>query len=169
MSGNSDGYCIFYLFARDSEWSIEPLFKGVAGLEDGGQQEVEKGPQLWQLVLQGRACQQQPVVGGVVCVEDLGEFTVVVLHTFAAYIRNKTVLLLVDAEAVEGALVKGYSSRSDLCELVGVFWDIVVELRALIYIDNCSDPPSRNKFSIGEKLGWKTVPAHWPKQVWCSS
>jgi hypothetical protein len=100
--------------------------------------------------------------------------TVVALHTFEAYLRGKTVLLLVDAEAVEGALVKGYSSRSDLCELVGVFWDIVVELRALIYIDriptdaNCSDPPSRDKFLIGEELGWKTVPAHWPKQVWGS-
>ncbi len=100
--------------------------------------------------------------------------TVVALHTFEAYLRDKTVLLLVDAEAVEGALVKGYSSRSDLCELVGVFWDIVVELRALIYIDrvptdaNCSDAPSRNNLSMGEKLGWKTVPAHWPKQVWGS-
>ena len=101
--------------------------------------------------------------------------TVVVLQTFEAYLRDKTVLLLVDAEAVEGALVKGYSSRSDLCELVGVFWDIVVELRALVYIDrvptdsNCSDAPSRNKFSIGQKLGWKTVPAQWPKHVWCGS
>ena len=80
MSGNSDGYCIFYLFARDSEWSIEPLLKGVAGLEDGGQQEVEEGPQLWQLVLQWRASQQQSVVGGVVSVEDLGKFAVMVLH-----------------------------------------------------------------------------------------
>ena len=99
--------------------------------------------------------------------------TVVALHTFEAYLRGKTVLLLVEAEAVEGSLVKGYSSRSDLCKLVGVFWDIVVELRALVNLDrvptdyNCSDPPSRNKFSIGDKLGWKTVPAHWPQLVWC--
>ena len=70
-----------YLFSSDSKGRVEPLLKGVASLKDGGQQEIEKGPQLWQLVLQGRACQQQPVVGGVVCVEDLGEFTVVVLHT----------------------------------------------------------------------------------------
>ena len=98
--------------------------------------------------------------------------TVVALHTLKDYVRDKTVLLLVDAEAVEGALVKGYSSRSDLCELVGVFWDIVVDLRTLVYIDrvptdaNCSDAPSRDKLSIGEILGWKTVPAQRPLQVW---
>ena len=101
--------------------------------------------------------------------------TVLALHTFKAYLKGKTVLLLVDAEAVEGALVKGYSARSDLCELVGVFWDIVLDLKALVYIDrvptdaNCSDAPSRDKLWIGEALGWKTVPAQWPLQVWFKS
>ena len=81
-------------------------------------------------------------------------------------------LLLVDAEAVEGALIKGYSSRSDVCELVGVFWDLVLECKSLVYIDrvptdaNCSDPPSRDKLHIGQALGWKTVQVRWPKVVW---
>jgi hypothetical protein len=72
---------------------------------------------------------------------------------------------------VEGALVKGYSSRSDICELVGVFWDLVLELQSLVYIDrvptdaNCSDGASRDKLWIGEKLGWKTVPAQSPIKV----
>jgi len=98
--------------------------------------------------------------------------TVLALHTFKDYLREKTLILLVDAEAVEGALVKGYSSRSDLCELVGIFWDIVLELRVLVYIDrvptdaNCADAPSRDKLKIGEVLGWSTVLARWPKQVW---
>ena len=99
------------------------------------------------------------------------EAVVVAFHTFKAYLKGKTVLLLVDSEAVEGALVKGYSSRSDICELVGVFWDLVLELQSLVYIDrvptdaNCSDGASRDKLWIGEKLGWKTVPAQWPIKV----
>ena len=44
--------------------------------------------------------------------------TVLALETFRHYMQDSTVLLLVDAEAVEGALVKGYSSRSDTSLLV---------------------------------------------------
>ena len=97
--------------------------------------------------------------------------TAVAFKTFKDYLANKTVLLLVDAEAVEGALVKGYSARSDLCELTGVFWDIVLDLKSLVYIDrvptdaNCSDGSSRDKLWIGQAVGWKTVPAQWPLQV----
>ena len=93
------------------------------------------------------------------------------LHTFRDYLFRKTHTLLVDAEAVEGALVKGYSARSDLCELVGIFWDLVLELKVLVYIErvptdaNHSDPPSRDKLKIGEALGWKSVKATWPKNV----
>ena len=98
--------------------------------------------------------------------------TVIALQTFKPYLQDKSVLFLVDAEAVEGALVKGYSARSDLCELVGVFWDLVLDLKALVYIDrvptdaNCSDGSSRDKLWIGQALGWTTVPAQWPPQVW---
>ena len=98
--------------------------------------------------------------------------TVLALRTFKDYMKGKTLLLLVDAEAVEGALVKGYSARSDLCELVGIFWNLVLELKVLVYIDrvptdaNCSDSPSRGKLKVGEALGWKTVLARWPLEVW---
>ena len=98
--------------------------------------------------------------------------TVLAFHTFGDYLRGRTVLLLVDSEAVEGALVKGYSARSDLCELVGVFWDLVLDLKCLVYIDrvptdaNCSDGSSRDKLWIGERLGWKTVPAQWPIKIY---
>ena len=45
--------------------------------------------------------------------------TVLALETFRHYMQDATVLLLlVDAEAVEGALVKGYSSRWDTSLLV---------------------------------------------------
>jgi len=98
--------------------------------------------------------------------------TVLVLETFRHYLKDKYVLLFVDAEAAEGALVKGYSSRTDVSLLVGRFWDLAQELNCSIYIDrvptdaNCSDAPSRNHPEIGEALGWHTVHARWPKDVW---
>ena len=98
--------------------------------------------------------------------------TVLAFHSFKDHLRGKAVLLLVDSEAVEGALVTGYSARTDLCELVGVFWDLVLELKALVYIDrvptdaNWSDGSSRDKLWIGEQLGWKAVPALWPLKIW---
>ena len=53
---------------------------------------------------------------------------VIALETFRDYVRDKSILLLVDAEDVEGALVKGYSARCDICELIGQFWDLALEL-----------------------------------------
>jgi hypothetical protein len=44
---------------------------------------------------------------------------VLTLHAMEELVRRKKLLLFVDSEAVEGALVKGYSSREDLSELVG--------------------------------------------------
>ena len=44
------------------------------------------------------------------------------LKTFEAQLKGSWSLLLVDSEPVQGALVKGYSAREDVCELVGVFF-----------------------------------------------
>ena len=43
-------------------------------------------------------------------------------------ICRKLVLLFIDSEPVEAALIKGYSAYSakeDVCELVGIFWELV--------------------------------------------
>ena len=45
-----------YLFASISEGSVEPLLKGGHRVEDVGQEEVKKGPQLGQFVLQWGSC-----------------------------------------------------------------------------------------------------------------
>ena len=69
-------------------------------------------------------------------------------------------MLFVDSEPVEGALIKGYSARWDLCELCGVFWLRAQELDALIYVDrvptdsNPSDGLSRNDFGVAKSCGW---------------
>ncbi|CAE7236610.1 unnamed protein product [Symbiodinium microadriaticum] len=46
--------------------------------------------------------------------------------------------ILALVEAVEASLVKGYSSKEDLCELVEFFWELSLEYRANFFIDRAS-------------------------------
>lgn len=98
---------------------------------------------------------------------------IVALETFADRVRGADVFLLIDSEAVEGALIKGYSSREDLCLLVSVFWNLALKLRARIFIDrvstdaNPADWPSRDKLEIGEAAGWSTIKPIWPNELFC--
>ena len=57
---------------------------------------------------------------------------ILALWTMREYVRGKHVLLLVDSEPVEAALIKGYSSRADMCELVGVFWQLALQLKCSV-------------------------------------
>lgn len=96
---------------------------------------------------------------------------VLALETFADRLRGADILLLIDSEAVEGSLIKGYSSREDLCELISVFWDLAFQLRVRVFIDristdaNPADWPSRDKMFIGESIGWETVNVLWPPSL----
>lgn len=93
---------------------------------------------------------------------------IVALKTFEEKLKGSWALLFVDSEPVQGALVKGYSAKEDLCELVGKFWDVAQRLKVYLYIDrvptdaNPSDPPSRDNVKIGEIAGWITTPAVFP-------
>lgn len=42
-----------YLFSCHGKGGVEPLLKGAAAFENGGQEEVEQRPELRQFVLQG--------------------------------------------------------------------------------------------------------------------
>ena len=53
-----------------------------------------------------------------ICMIDLVG-TVIALGTFRHDLKARSVLVFVDAEAVEGALVTGYSARCNVCVLVG--------------------------------------------------
>ena len=92
--------------------------------------------------------------------------TVVALKTFAPRLRGSLALLFVDSEPVQGALVKGYPSKEDFCELIGVFWRCALDLGVNIYIDrvptdsNPADPPSRSRMDIG--IGWETIDPCFP-------
>ena len=93
--------------------------------------------------------------------------TVLAIETFKDHLRGKDVLLLINSEAVEASLVKGYSSKQDLCKIIELFWDLALELRISFFIDrissdsNPADWPSRDQLSIGEAAGWKTVSCAW--------
>jgi hypothetical protein len=100
---------------------------------------------------------------------------VVALSTFADRLVGADIFLFIDSESVEAALIKGYSSRSDMCEIITLFWDLALKLKARIFIDrvstdaNPADWPSRNKLWIGEAAGWSTVKATWPQELnFCS-
>ena len=96
---------------------------------------------------------------------------ILALHTFRERLYGTDLILLIDSEAVESSLVKGYSSKSDLCTLLSVFWNLIFELRVRVFIDrvstdsNPADWPSRDDLSTGEKVGWKTVQACWPGEL----
>lgn len=52
-------------------------------------------------------------------------------------------MLLIDSEAIEGALIKGYWSRKDLCEVIPVFCDLAFDLKVRVFIDRISTDPIR--------------------------
>ena len=93
---------------------------------------------------------------------------ILALETFKERLIGADVIILIDSEAVEAALIKGYSSKEDLCDLISVFWDLVFEVRARVFIDrvatdaNPADWPSRGDLSRGEKVGWISKKASWP-------
>ena len=60
------------------------------------------------------------------------------LSTFADRLVDADLILLIDSEAVEGALIKGYSSREDMCGIISVFWELALKLRVRVFIDRIS-------------------------------
>jgi hypothetical protein len=97
---------------------------------------------------------------------------VLVAEVMGERLRGKKVLIFVDSEPVEGALVKGYSALEDMSELTGMFWERIAELKALVYIcrvptdSNPADLPSRKvKESRYATLGWVENRVTWPGKL----
>ena len=93
---------------------------------------------------------------------------ILALETFKDRLIGSDLIILIDSEAVEAALIKGYSSKEDLCDLISVFWDLVFEIHARVFIDriatdaNPADWPSRGNLARGEEVGWISKKAVWP-------
>ena len=75
-------------------------------------------------------------------------------------LRKKKLIIFVDSQSAEGALVKGGSSKEDVSELVMVFWRLIQAFEILVYIDrvptdsNISDSCSRGSRDLALRLGW---------------
>ena len=93
---------------------------------------------------------------------------VLILHLLRDTLRGKKVLVFMDSESALGALVKGDSSREDISELAGVFWQLAARMETSIYLDrvstdsNPADGPSRpDKAHTYQHLKWLRVKGAW--------
>ena len=83
----------------------------------------------------------------------------IALHTWRSMLAGSHLLHFVDNDSASACLVKGYSPRSDSCELVGIYWLTASRNRIASYIDsvesksNLSDGPSRFDSVLLERLG----------------
>ena len=65
---------------------------------------------------------------------------------------------LIDSEAVEASLVKGYSSKQDLCLIIEIIWGLALERKINFFIDRISsDLNPAGRLSIRESVGWQTL------------
>ena len=96
---------------------------------------------------------------------------ILALSTFADRVESADVILLIDSEVVEAALIKGYSRKADVCSLVSLFWELALKLKVRIFIDrvstdaNPADWPSRDQLWKGEAVGWVTREVVWPVEL----
>ena len=74
---------------------------------------------------------------------------VLLIDQYREMLAGRKLTLYIDADAVLAALVKGYSSREDICELIGVFWNLCAKYSVAVYLErvptdaNPADGPSR--------------------------
>ena len=93
---------------------------------------------------------------------------VMAVTAFEEVIRGNKVVVLIDSEAVAGAVIKGYSVRQDLCLLVGRLWKLIASLEAVVYFDrvstdaNLSDGVSRGRVQEALDRGWSQVLPPFP-------
>ena len=73
----------------------------------------------------------------------------------------KKVIGMVDSESSLGALIKGYSSKADITELVSLIWEIASDNSIMLFLDrvssgaNVSDQPSRDIWEHSEECDWE--------------
>ena len=68
---------------------------------------------------------------------------ILALETFRSRLYGSDLILLIESEAVEAALIKGYSSKEDLCSLISVVRDLVFDLNIRAFTDRILQIPIR--------------------------
>ena len=77
--------------------------------------------------------------------------------------RRRKLIIFVDSQSAEGALVKGGSSQEDVSELTLMYWRLIQEFEILVCVDrvptdsNISDSCSRGSRELAKSLGWHEV------------
>ena len=96
---------------------------------------------------------------------------VTAFDTFGAELSGKRVIALIDSEAALGAIVKGYSRKDDISDLVSVLWETIARYNIIVYFDrvstdaNISDGPSRDDWTLKFQCGWDTLRVQWAMGV----
>ena len=84
---------------------------------------------------------------------------------------HKKVIGMIDSESSLGAMIKGYSSKEDITELVSSVWGIVADNSIQLFLDrvssdaNIADEPSRNIWKNHKKCGWALTRAEIPSEI----
>ena len=96
---------------------------------------------------------------------------IILVNEFKHELANKRVIGLIDSEGALGGLIKGYSRKDDISELVSIFWEIVSGNGISIYLDrvstdmNVSDEVSRGIFKIANECRWERRDTKTPREV----
>ena len=90
--------------------------------------------------------------------------------TFGPASRGSNPALLIDSESVLDALVRGYSNKEDICDLVAIFWEMIRDWEIQVHLDrvptdaNMADGLSRGRLRIAQRRGWAFVRAVVPRR-----
>jgi hypothetical protein len=92
---------------------------------------------------------------------------VAAIHLCPHLLQNQHVILWLDNSNALSALVKGYSEKLDITELAGTFWINSARLSISWWLDrvssaaNLSVGPSRQSYSLMQKIGGISEPLSW--------
>ena len=95
----------------------------------------------------------------------------ILILRFGAELMHKRVIGMIDNDAALGALVKGYSNTTDVCDLVSATWEEVAKNSVNIYLDrvssdsNVSDGVSRDSWKEQIECDWDNTEVHFPSYI----
>ena len=90
------------------------------------------------------------------------------LHHFGSELMHKKVIGMVDSESSLGAIIKGYSFKEDITELVSLIWERASDNSIMLFLDrvssdaNVSDQPSMDVWEHSRSCEWEELEVEIP-------
>ncbi len=84
---------------------------------------------------------------------------------------HTTLIGMVDNDAALGAMVKGYSNTTDVCDLVSAIWEDIAKYSINVYLDrvssdsNVSDGVSRDSWIEQQQCDWDITHVDFPDYI----